>query len=234
MSARPPQGTPAPRDPLTKEKVLRAAIAIADERGVSAVTMRAVAMRLGVEAMSLYNHVTNKDAMLDGMVDLVVEEIDLPTDTDDWREAMRGRAVSAHQAFSRHAWAPALVDSRQTSGPARLRYFDWVLGTLVAAGFSLADAARCFSVLDSYIYGFGIQQLSLTSGEAPPEEAAESMLSAVPAADYPQLHQMVRLAMDVGYDAEADFAFGLEVVLAGLGQALTAGGRPPSHGNSGR
>jgi AcrR family transcriptional regulator len=197
-------------------------MSIADQRGVGAVTMRAVAAQLGIEAMSLYNHVKNKEAILDGMVDLVVEEIDLPTDTDDWREAMRRRAVSARQAFSRHPWAPALMDSRRTSGPGRLRYFDWVLSTLVAAGFSLAAAARCFSVLDSYVYGFGIQQFNVTAGDEPPEATAAAMLAAVPAEDYPVLHQMVLTAMDVGYDVEADFAFGLDVVLTGLGQALSA------------
>jgi AcrR family transcriptional regulator len=222
MSARQAQSTPAPRVPLTGERVLRAAMSIADERGVGGVTMRAVATRLGVEAMSLYNHVKDKDAILDGMVDLVVDEIDLPTDTDDWREAMRCRAVSARQAFSRHPWAPVLMDSRQTSGPARLRYFDWILGTLVAAGFSLEAAARCFSVLDSYIYGFGMQQFSVTSGDVSPEEAAEAMLLAVPAVDYPLLHTMILMTMDAGYDAEADFTFGLEVILAGLGQVLSA------------
>jgi AcrR family transcriptional regulator len=222
MSAGRSQDAPVPRVPLTGEKVLRAAISIADEQGVGAVTMRAVGAHLGVEAMSLYNHVKNKDAILDGMVDLVVEEIDLPTDTDDWREAMRRRAISAHQAFSRHPWAPALMDSRQTSGPARLRYFDWVLAILVAAGFSLGAAARCFSLLDSYIYGFGLQQLNLAAGDAPPEEAAMAMLSAVPAVDYPVLHRMVLMAMDVGYDAEADFAFGLDVILTGLTQVLSA------------
>jgi len=220
MSARKSQGAPEARVPLTRERVLRAAMGVADGHGAGAVTMRAVASRLGVEAMSLYNHVKNKDAILDGMVDIVVDEIDLPTDADDWREAMRRRAVSAHRAFARHPWAPALMDSRTTSGPARLRYFDWVLGTLVDAGFSLEVAARCFSVLDSYIYGFGRQQLSATVGEAPPEEMAGAMLSTVPADDYPHLHRMVLLAMDVGYDAEADFAFGLDVILDGLGQVL--------------
>jgi len=222
MSARESQGMPEARVPLTRERVLRAAMGIADEHGAGAVTMRAVASRLGVEAMSLYNHVKNKDAILDGMVDIVVDEIELPTDAEDWREAMRRRAVLAHRAFARHPWAPALIDSRKTSGPARLRYFDWVLGTLVDAGFSLEVAARCFSVLDSYIYGFGRQQLSVTAGDAPPEVMAEAMLSAVPADDYPHLHQMVLMAMDAGYDAEADFAFGLHVILDGLEQTLSA------------
>ena len=124
----PPAGIPPRALPLNRDRVLAAAVEIADERGVGAVTMREVASRLGVEAMSLYNHVANKDDILDGMVDLVVEQFDLPDDVDDWREAMRRRAVSAHEVFGRHPWAPALFDSRESSGPARLRYFDWVLG----------------------------------------------------------------------------------------------------------
>ena len=220
MPARDSRGATEARAPLTRERILRAAMGVADERGVGAVTMRAVASRLEVEAMSLYNHVQNKDAILDGMVDLVVDEIDLPTDAEDWREAMRRRAISAQRAFARHPWAPALMDARTTSGPARLRYFDWVLGTLMDAGFSLEAASRCFSVLDSYIYGFGRQQLSAGAG-ASPAEMAEAMLSAVPADEYPHLHRMVLLAMDSGYDAEADFAFGLDVVLEGLRQVLS-------------
>ena len=220
MSARRAQGASEARVPLTRDRVLRVAISVADECGVGAVTMRAVASRLGVEAMSLYNHVKNKDAILDGMVDLVVEEIDLPTDVDGWREAMRLRAVLAHQAFTRHPWAPALIDSRRSSGPARLRYLDWVLGTLVEAGFALEVAVRCFSVLDSYIYGFGRQDLGATGSAPPPERMAQAMLSVVPAGDYPYLHRMVLLAMDTGYDAEADFAFGLKVILDGLERML--------------
>ncbi|RYV52830.1 TetR/AcrR family transcriptional regulator [Pengzhenrongella frigida] len=222
MSSSELQGAPEARVRLTRERVLRAAIGVADEHGAGAVTMRAVATQLGVEAMSLYNHVKNKDAILDGMVDIVVDEIELPADAGDWREAMRRRAISAQRVFARHPWAPPLMDSRTTSGPARLRYFDWVLGVLVDAGFSLDVAIRCFSVLDSYIYGFGRQQLSTTAGEAPPQEKAEEMLSAVPAADFPHLHRMVLRAMDVGYDAEADFAFGLDIILGGLAQVLSS------------
>lgn len=221
MSTRESKGPTEARAPLTRERVLRAALGVADERGFGAVTMRAVASRLGVEAMSLYNHVQNKDAILDGMMDLVVDEIDLPGDAEDWREAMRRRAISANRAFARHPWAPGLMDTRTTSGPARLRYFDWVLGTLVDAGFSLEAASRCFSVLDSYIYGFGRQQLGAGGDEATPEEMAEALLSAVPADDYPHLHRRVLLAMDTGYDAEADFAFGLDVILDGLEQVLS-------------
>lgn len=212
---------PESRLPLSRDRVHAAAVEIADERGVAAVTMREIASRLGVEAMSLYNHVDNKDDILDGMADLVAGEFDLPQDTDDWREAMRRRAVSAHRVFERHPWAPGLFDSRESSGPAGLRYFDWVLGTLMRAGFSVDDSARVFSLLDSYIYGFGIQQFNFSAGgDASPEERAEAMRAHVPADTYPYLHQMASHAMQVGYDADADFDFGLEIILDGLERVL--------------
>ena len=144
--------------------MLGAAVVLADEDGIESLTMRELGLRLGVEAMSLYNHVANKDDILDGMVDLVVSEIDLPSDAVDWKEAMRRRAISAQAVFSRHPWASGLIDSRESSGPARLRYFDWVVGTLRRAGFTLEMAARAFSLLDSYIYGFGRQQLNMSAG----------------------------------------------------------------------
>jgi AcrR family transcriptional regulator len=183
--------------------------------------MREVASRLGVEAMSLYNHVANKDDILDGMVDLVTEQFDLPRDPEDWREAMRRRAISVREVFGRHPWAPPLLDSRESSGPSRLRYFDWVLGTLIQAGFSMEGAVRAFSLLDSYIYGFGIQVFNMsTSGDGSQEEKAEAILASIPAADYPYLHRMASHAMQVGYDADADFGFGLEIILDGLERIL--------------
>jgi len=209
------------RLPLNRDRILVAAVAIADERGVGAVTMREVASSLGVEAMSLYNHVSNKEDILDGMVDLVVEQFDLPDDVSGWREAMRGRAVSAHAVFDRHPWAPQLLDSRESSGPAALRYFDWVLGTLIRAGFSVDNAARAFSLLDSYIYGFGIEQFNLSAAsDAPQEEKAEALLAFIPAERYPYLHRMASHAMRVGYDADADFDFGLKIILDGLERIL--------------
>ena len=157
------------RVPLSRERVLSAAVSLADEDGIEALTMRELGLRLGFEAMSLYNHVANKDDILDGMVDLVVSEIDLPSDTVDWKEAMRRRAISAQSVFSRHPWASALIDSRESSGPARLRYFDWMIGTLRRAGFTLEMTAHALSVLDSYIYGFGRQQLNVSpEGDATP------------------------------------------------------------------
>jgi AcrR family transcriptional regulator len=217
-----PTPRPEPRAPLNRERVLRAAVVLADEDGIESLTMRELGLRLGVEAMSLYNHVASKDDILDGMVDLVVAEIDLPTDTGDWKEAMRRRAVSAQAVFSLHPWASALIDSRESSGPARLHYLEWVLGTLRRAGFSLELAVRAFSVLDSYIYGFGRQQFNISAGsDAEPEELAEAFLRAIPADEYPYLREMiVEYAMKSGYDGNADFEFGLGLILDGLQRLL--------------
>ena len=214
----PPTPGPEPRESLSRERVLRAAVLLADEDGIESLTMRKLGQRLGVEAMSLYNHVANKDDLLDGVVDLVVSEIDVPGDTTDWRAAMRGRAVSAQAVFARHPWAGALVDSRQSSGPARLRYFDWVIGTLRRAGFTLELAVRAFSLLDSYVYGFGRQQLNVSAdSDSTPEEMAEAFLRAIPADAYPYLREMVvEHAMKARYDESADFAFGLDLILDGL------------------
>lgn len=210
------------RAPLNREKVLQAAIGLADEIGLESLTMRELGLRLGVEAMSLYNHVANKDDILDGMIDIVVSEIDLPSETADWKEAMRRRAISAQAVFSKHPWASGLIDSRQSSGPARLHYFDWVLGTLRRAGFTLELAARAFSLLDSYIYGFGRQQLNMSvEGDMKPEEIAELFLQAIPAEEYPYLREMVvDYAMTAGYDDSADFEFGLNIILDGLERLL--------------
>jgi AcrR family transcriptional regulator len=208
--------------PLSRERVLGAAVLLADEHGLESLTMRELGLRLGVEAMSLYNHVANKDDILDGMVDLVVSEIDLPADTVDWKEAMRQRAISAQAVFSRHPWASALIDSRESSGPARLRYFDWVIGTLRRAGFTLERAVRAFSLLDSYVYGFGRQQLNVSAGrDIKPEELTEAFLQAIPANEYPYLREMVvDYAMKTGYDESADFEFGLDLILDGLQRLL--------------
>jgi AcrR family transcriptional regulator len=211
-----------PRLPLTRERVLSAAVAVVDQAGLGALTMRALGQRLGVEAMSLYNHVANKDDILDGIVDLVVGEIDLPSETADWKEAMHRRAVSAQSVFARHPWASGLIDSRQSSGPARLRYFDWVLGTLRRAGFSLEMSVRAFSILDSYVYGFGRQQLNVSAGgDMSPEDMAEAFLQAVPADEYPYLRELVvDYAIPSGYDEAADFDFGLTLIIDGLERLL--------------
>jgi AcrR family transcriptional regulator len=151
--------------------VLRAAVALADESGIESLTMRKLGEALGVEAMSLYYHVASKEALLDGMVDLVFSEIDLPTAGADWKSAMRRRAISARGVLSRHPWAIGLMDSRSTPGPATLQHHDAVIGCLRGAGFPVALPAHAFAVLDSYIYGFTLQETSLPFDS--PEETAE-------------------------------------------------------------
>src|ERR1700731_1417540 len=130
------------RASLTRERILRAAISLADRDGIESLSMRKLGYELGVEAMSLYNHVRNKVDMLDGMVDVVFSEIDLPADGVDWRTAMRKRAISARQALLRHPWAIGLMESRATPGPATLRHHDSVLGSLRMAGFSIQQAGH--------------------------------------------------------------------------------------------
>jgi len=207
--------------PLTREKVLRAAVGLADAGGIAGLSMRALGRQLGVEAMSLYNHVANKDDLLDGIVDMVIGEIELPALDADWRDAMRARAVSARQAFARHPWAAPLIDSRVSGGPARLRYFEAVIGVLRRAGFTVDLAARAFSLIDSYIYGFGRQSLNMASGDGGGTQAAEAFLAALPADAFPYLAEMAAAhAANPGYDEAADFAFGLNLILDGLQRVL--------------
>lgn len=215
---------PRSRTPLTREWVLRAAVQLADEDGIDSLTMSELGLRLEVKAMSLYNHVANKDDILDGIVDLVVREIDLPPDTVGWREAMRRRAISTQTVFARHPWASRLIDSRRSSGPARLHYFDWMLGTLRRSGFTIQMTARAFSVLDSYIYGFGRQQFNMSAEpDLDPEDVAEAFLQEIPADEYPNLREMVvEYAMKSGHDESADLEFGLDIILDGFQRLLDA------------
>ena len=136
------------RSPLARDSVLRAAVGLLDESGIDSLSMRALGKRLGVEAMSLYNHVSNKEDLLDGALDLVLEEIAIPAYDGSWKTAMRERAVSARLAFKRHPWASGLLDSRVSSSPARLRYYDAILGVLRQAGFTLPLAARAYSLIE--------------------------------------------------------------------------------------
>src|ERR1700686_2685556 len=141
------------RKPLSKERVLRAAIALADSSGIESLSMRKLGHDLGVEAMSLYNHVANKDDILDGIVDLVFSEIALPSGEAHWKPAMRKRAISAHEALLRHPWAPSLMQSQTRPGPATLRHPDSVPGSLRNGGFTLVMAPHAVSPIDGYVYG---------------------------------------------------------------------------------
>ncbi|MFF4562119.1 TetR/AcrR family transcriptional regulator [Streptomyces sp. NPDC001435] len=210
-----------PRIPLSRQRVLHAAIALADESGLDALTMRKLGEAVGVEAMSLYTHVANKEDLLDGMIDLVFSEIDLPSDEDDWKTALRQRAISVRQVLSRHRWAIGLMESRTSPGPASLRHHDAVLGCLRRAGFSVALTAHAYSALDSYIYGFALQECSLPF-DTPDETAqlARSILSQAAADQYPHLAELTaEHVLRPGYDYGDEFAFGLDLILDGLERA---------------
>lgn len=208
----------APKTPLTRERIVAAAMTLADEKGVAGVTMRAVAARLGVEAMSLYNHVAGREGMLDGMVDAVFAEITLPDPSPDWKRCMQERANSARAALRRHFWAVGLLDSRRNPGPATLRHHDAVLGTLRSAGFSVAMAVHAVSAIDSYLYGFVLQESSLPfATDAERNEVAGGILAELPANTYPHLAEVItEHAARPGYDPDREFEFGLSLVLDGL------------------
>jgi AcrR family transcriptional regulator len=205
------------RTPLSRERVVAAALELADEKGVAGVSMRAIATRLGVEAMSLYNHVANREDILDQLVDAVFGEIELPVPGTDWKQGMRDRAASARTALRRHPWAVGLMDSRTGPGAATLRHHDAVLGALRAGGFSVAMAAHAFSLIDSYIYGFVLQELSLPfTNRAELDAVAGNLLEAL-GDDYPHLAELVtQHALRPEYDYGEEFEFGLRVVLDGL------------------
>src|SRR6266849_839965 len=210
------------RTPLSRERGLRAAVAFADESGIATLTMRKLGEALGVEAMSLYNHVASKGDLLDGMIDLVFSEIGLPSGGSDWKTAMRQRAISARQVLSRHRWAISLMESRSSPGPATLRHHDAVIGSLRQAGFSIALAAHAFSVLDSYIYGFALQEASLPfdTGEETAGLAQMIMARFTPG-EYPHLSELtVEHVLQPGYDYANEYEFGLDLILDGLDRSL--------------
>lgn len=210
-----------PRDAMTRAKVLAAAIELADEHGIEALTMRELGRKLEIEGASLYYHVSSKGDLLAEMTETVVAQIEVPMDAGDWKAAMRRRAVSARDVFARHPWANALLDSRQHSGPAQLEYAENVLGTLLSAGFTPRGAANAFLVLDTYIYGFQRQQSSLALPEGVDTfDVAEELLAELTPDSYPSL---VRIAVDFAtdpHDEEVLFMFGLDLILDGLQRTL--------------
>jgi len=211
------------RVPLSRERLLRGAIAVADAGGIGSLTIRSLAHELGVKPMSLYHHVANKEVIIDGIIDVVFSEIDLPPADADWRQAMRQRAISARGVLRRHPWATPLMESRTNSGPATLRHHDAVLGTLRRAGFSIAMAAHAYSLLDSYIYGFALEEAALPFGgpETVPD-VAEAFLARFPSAQYPYLAELTtEHVLQPGYDYGKEFEFGLDLILDGLERLLT-------------
>jgi AcrR family transcriptional regulator len=224
-----PETATKPRARLSKDRVLHAAIALAARDGIESLTMRKLADELGVGAMTLYYYVPNKDELLDGMVDIVFGEIELPTTDVDWRTAMRRRAISTREVLNRHRWAVGLMESRTTPGPATLRLHDAVLGCLREAGFSIETTIHAYSVQDAYIYGFALQEKSLPfesveeSAAVAEEqvrefaELAEERQFAALAEEFPHLAEVVAgHVAKVGYDFASEFEYGLDLILDAL------------------
>jgi AcrR family transcriptional regulator len=207
-----------PQIPLSRERILLAAIVLADRGGFESLSMRKIAQELGVQAMSLYNHVANKDDLLDGIVDIVIGEIEVPDLGVDWQTAMRRRAKSAHQVLLRHPWATMPIVSRINVGPAMLRYIDATLGCLCEAGFSVEMVDRAWNAIDSHIYGFTLQELNFPIETTEYAKAAQEYLPNIPADKYPYMNRLTHHIINGDYDGIADFDFGLELILDGLEQ----------------
>jgi AcrR family transcriptional regulator len=209
---------------LSRERVLGAAVALADEGGLEELSMRKLAKSLGVEAMSLYNHIANKDQLLDGMVDLVFSEIEPPSPQEDWKQEMRKRAISTRQALLRHPWAVGLMEARPNPGETNLRLHEAVLACLRQAGFSVEMAIHAYSVQDAYIYGFALQErvLSHQTREEWVEVAKRSLRQYGPALDddYPYSAEVQRHIAEHGFSHQEEFLFGLGLILEGLDQRL--------------
>jgi AcrR family transcriptional regulator len=211
--------------------VLHGAVTVADHGGIAALTIRTLAAELGVKPMAVYHHVANKDEILDGIVDLVFGEIDLPTVGGDWRAEISRRAHSTRRMLRRHPWALPLLESRTSPGPANLRHHDAVLGTLRGAGFSRPLTAHAYALLDAYVYGFAVQESSLPfEGPDGVGEVAGPIVELMSTGDYPHLVEMAtEHYVQPGYDFGDEFGFGLELLLDGLAERLS---RDSSHASS--
>ena len=212
------------RTRLTRDRVLRGAMAVADSAGLSGLTMRSLADELGVKPMAVYHHVANKDEILDGIVDLVFGEIDLPSTEGEWCAELRRRGRSARSVLRRHPWATPLMESRRNPGPATLRHHDAVIATLRASGFSITLTAHAYALLDGHLYGTALQEAGLPndSPEALPEMAA-AFLAHFPTETYPHLAELTtKHVLAPGYDFGNEFDFGLDLILDGLERVLTS------------
>lgn len=209
---------------LNRDRVLEMAIKLADEGGLEKLSMRRLGDELGVEAMSLYNHVSNKEDLLNGMIDALYKETELPSHDDDWKSALRKRSVSVRKVLLRHPWANGLMDSATSPGPGTLRHHDRVLGTFRTGGFSLAMTAHAFSALDSYVYGYAKQEKALPfDTEEQAASMASTMLAQLPASEYPYLYElMAKHVLQPGYNYSEEFSFGLDLVLDALERARDA------------
>ncbi|GAA1787439.1 TetR/AcrR family transcriptional regulator C-terminal domain-containing protein [Agromyces lapidis] len=203
---------------LSRQRVVDEAIRLADREGADGLSMRRLAGALGAGAMSLYRYVASKEELLDSMIDLVFDEIELPSTATDWQSAMRRRAVSARQVLARHPWAIPLMESRTSPGPANLRHREAVTACLRRAGFTVVMATHANWLLDSYVYGFALQEASLPydTAEVLADLAENVFLPQLPPDEYPYLNESAAALVAAGYDPAEEFVFGLDLLLAGL------------------
>ena len=214
---------PLPREPLSIDRVLRTAIRLADERGLESLTMRKLAEALGVEAMSLYYYVARKDDILDGIVDLVVKEMELASEGADWKAAIRRSAISAHEVLERHPWACGLMMSPARVRPGRMRYIDSMLGRLREAGFSADLTDRAYHALDSHIIGSTLWEVGYSFGSEGIEDFATAFVRNLSVDEYPYLAEPVGQHIAKPPVGETAFEFGLDLILEGLERILVAG-----------
>jgi AcrR family transcriptional regulator len=206
------------RQSLNRGHIIEGAVALADVIGVDALTIRKLAAAIDTKPMSIYHYVANKEAIIDGMVDMVFSEIDLPKTDVDWKSAIRQRSASARTVLSRHPWAVPLMESRRTPGVATLRQHDAIIGCLRNGGLSVEMTAHAYAVIDAFIYGFAIQEASLpaTSGKEM-EDLAESIFETMPVDEYPHLMELTtEHVLQSGYDFGNEFDYGLNLILDGL------------------
>lgn len=203
---------------LSRQRVVAEAIRLADREGVHGLSMRRLADALGAGAMSLYHYVANKEELLDAMVDIVFDEIELPSHEADWQSAMRARSVSAREVLARHPWAISLMESRTSPGPANLRHREAVTACLRRAGFTVVMATHANWLLDSYVYGFALQEAGLPFQNADQlvNMTEDVFLPQLPPEEFPYLHESASALVAAGYDASGEFLFGLDLVLAAL------------------
>ena len=206
------------RIPLSRDRVLTCAVSIADSDGIGALTMRSLAAALEVKPMSLYYYVANKGEILDALVDMVYAEIDVPTVGGEWSDEMRRRAASVREALGRHPWAIGLLESRTAPGPATLRHHDATLGVLRTAGFSVKSAAHAYALLDSYTYGFAMQEAALPfTGPDTAASITDPIVQMFATGQYPHLMEIAtEHVLQPGYDFGDEFGIGLELILESL------------------
>ncbi len=215
---KPGSKTTAKRQALTAERIIDGAVALADEIGIAGFTIRRLAEAIDAKPMSIYHHLPNKEAIIDGMVDRVFSEIELPPVGGDWRAAITIRSHSMREVLGRHRWAPPLMEARTSPGPATLRHHDAVLGCFRDGGFSLALTGHAYATLDAFLYGFAMQEATLpaTGGEEM-DDLASTIVAEMPTDLFPHLAEFTKdYVLQPGYDYSKEFDVGLELILDGL------------------